>query len=64
MMRSSHASALEAGCATLYSKDLQHLQVVEGRLTVWNPFRRGVVAIKALYFSAECRGMNGTRSVS
>lgn len=33
------ASALEAGCATLYSEDLQHRQVLEGRLTVWNPFR-------------------------
>ncbi len=33
------ASALEAGCATLSSEDLQHRQVHEGRLTVRNPFR-------------------------
>jgi predicted nucleic acid-binding protein len=32
------ASALEAGCATLYSEDLQHRQVLEGRLMVRNPF--------------------------
>jgi predicted nucleic acid-binding protein len=29
-------SALEPGCATLYSEDLQHRQVLEGRLTVLN----------------------------
>jgi predicted nucleic acid-binding protein len=33
------ASALEAGCATLYSEDPQHRQVLEGRLTVRNPFK-------------------------
>ncbi len=33
------ASALEAGCATLYSEDLQHHQVLQGRLRVWNPFK-------------------------
>jgi predicted nucleic acid-binding protein len=33
------ASALEAGCATLYSEDMQHRQVLEGRLTVFNPFK-------------------------
>lgn len=33
------ASALEAGCTTLYSEDMQHRQVLEGRLTVWNPFK-------------------------
>jgi len=33
------AAALEAGCATLYSEDLQHGQVFSGRLTVRNPFR-------------------------
>ncbi len=33
------ASALEAGCATLYSEELQHLQIVEERLTIWNPFK-------------------------
>ena len=31
------ASALEAGCATLYTEDLQHGQVIEQRLTVMNP---------------------------
>lgn len=32
------ASALLAACDTLYSEDLQHLQVIEGQLTVINPF--------------------------
>lgn len=32
------ASALLSGCETLYSEDLQHAQVFEGRLTVLNPF--------------------------
>lgn len=32
------ASALETGVDTLYSEDLQHQQVVDGRLTVVNPF--------------------------
>jgi predicted nucleic acid-binding protein len=32
------AAALEAGCGTLYSEDLQDGQVIEGRLTVRNPF--------------------------
>ncbi len=32
------ASALEAGCATLYTQDLQHGQRLEG-LTVLDPFR-------------------------
>jgi predicted nucleic acid-binding protein len=32
------AAALEAGCATLYSEDFQSGQVIEGRLTVHNPF--------------------------
>lgn len=32
------ASAIEAGCETLYSEDLQHGQVFDG-LTVTNPFR-------------------------
>jgi predicted nucleic acid-binding protein len=32
------ASALEAGCDTLYSEDLQDGQVIEGRVTVRNPF--------------------------
>jgi predicted nucleic acid-binding protein len=32
------ASALEAECETLYSEDLQDGQVIEGRVTVRNPF--------------------------
>jgi predicted nucleic acid-binding protein len=32
------ASALLAGCKTLYSEDLQHRQVIDKRLTVINPF--------------------------
>jgi predicted nucleic acid-binding protein len=32
------ASALLAGCKTLYSEDLQHLQVIDQQLTVINPF--------------------------
>lgn len=32
------ASALQSNCATLYSEDLQHEQVVEGKLTIINPF--------------------------
>ena len=32
------ASALEAGCATLYSEDMRDGQVVEGKLTIRNPF--------------------------
>ncbi|MBV1800603.1 PIN domain-containing protein [Siccirubricoccus sp. G192] len=33
------AAALEAGCATLLSEDLQDGQVIDGRLTLRNPFR-------------------------
>lgn len=33
------ASALEAGCDTLYTEDLQHGQVIEGSLIVTNPFQ-------------------------
>lgn len=33
------ASALEAGCATLLSENMQDGQVVEGRLTIRDPFR-------------------------
>jgi predicted nucleic acid-binding protein len=33
------AAALEASCTTLYSEDLQHGQVIGGRLTAQNPFR-------------------------
>lgn len=32
------ASALLAACKTLYSEDLQHLQVIDGQLTVIDPF--------------------------
>ena len=32
------ASALNANCATLYSEDMQHGQIVHGRLTIQNPF--------------------------
>lgn len=32
------ATALEAGCDTLYTEDLQHGQVIDGKLTVTNPF--------------------------
>lgn len=34
------AAALESGCKTLYSEDLQDRQLIAGRLTVRNPFRR------------------------
>lgn len=33
------AAALEGKCETLYSEDLQHGQVIEGKLTIRNPFR-------------------------
>ena len=33
------AAALQSGCRTLYSEDLQDGQVIDGRLTVRNPFR-------------------------
>ncbi len=33
------ASALEGGCATLFSENMQDGQVVEGRLTIRDPFR-------------------------
>ncbi len=32
------ASALMARCTTLYSEDLQHGRVVEGKPTIRNPF--------------------------
>lgn len=34
------AAALEAGCDTLYSEDMQHGQVIEA-LTIRNPFKPG-----------------------
>jgi predicted nucleic acid-binding protein len=33
------ASALEAGCGTLWSEDMQHGMVLEGSLQIINPFR-------------------------
>lgn len=35
------ASAFEAGCAILYSEDMQHGQVIEKKLKIVNPFYRG-----------------------
>ena len=32
------AAALRANCDTLYSEDMQHGQLIDGRLTVINPF--------------------------
>jgi predicted nucleic acid-binding protein len=32
------AAALEAGCVTLYTEDMQHGQVIDGCLTLVNPF--------------------------
>ena len=32
------SSALDAGCHTLYSEDMQHGQLIEGRLKIVNPF--------------------------
>ncbi len=32
------AAALDAGCTTLYSEDMQHGQTVHGQLTIVNPF--------------------------
>ena len=35
------ASAIEAGCGTLYSEDLQHGRAIAG-LTIQNPFIQGI----------------------
>ena len=35
------AAALEAGCATLWSEDMQHGLIVDERLTILNPFLDG-----------------------
>ena len=35
------ASAIEAGCDTVCSEDLQDGQVIDGHLTIRNPFRPG-----------------------
>lgn len=32
------ASALTVGCQTLYSEDMQHGQVINGQITIINPF--------------------------
>jgi len=32
------ATAMDAGCDTLYSEDMQHGQLIDNRLTVINPF--------------------------
>jgi predicted nucleic acid-binding protein len=32
------AAALQAGCATLYSEDLQDGQIIDHKLTIRNPF--------------------------
>ncbi|ADC64149.1 PIN domain-containing protein [Allochromatium vinosum] len=32
------AAALDAGCSTLFSEDMQHGQNIENRLTIINPF--------------------------
>ncbi len=32
------AAALETGCTTLYSEDMQHGQVIDGKLEIQNPF--------------------------
>jgi predicted nucleic acid-binding protein len=34
------ASAREAGCDTLFTKDMQHGRVIDRALTIRNPFRR------------------------
>jgi predicted nucleic acid-binding protein len=38
------ASALEAGCGILFSEDLQDGQLIDARLTVRNPFGKGIEA--------------------
>jgi predicted nucleic acid-binding protein len=35
------AAALDSGCDTLWSEDMQDGMVIDGRLTVVNPFRLG-----------------------
>ena len=34
------AAALSAGCSTLFTEDMQHGQIIEGVLTVQNPFAK------------------------
>ena len=33
------AAALRAGCDTLWSEDMQHSMIVDGKLRIANPFR-------------------------
>lgn len=33
------AAALDAGCTTLYSEDMQHGRLIDGQLTIVNPLR-------------------------
>ena len=35
------ASALQVGCDTLWSEDMQHGMMLDGRLRISNPFRKG-----------------------
>ena len=37
------STALAANCQSLYSEDLQHGQILEGRLKILNPFRESLV---------------------
>lgn len=34
------ASALSAGCSTLFTEDMQHGQLIENTMTICNPFRK------------------------
>jgi predicted nucleic acid-binding protein len=34
------AAALESSCTLLYSEDMQHNQIIEGRLQIINPFKQ------------------------
>ena len=33
------AAALEVGCTTFYSEDMQHAQIIESTMTIKNPFK-------------------------
>jgi predicted nucleic acid-binding protein len=33
------AAAIECNCSKLYSEDLNHLQIIEGKITIFNPFQ-------------------------
>jgi predicted nucleic acid-binding protein len=39
------AAALDAGCDVLWSEDMQDGMVVDGRLTIRNPFRHGAATV-------------------